>query len=131
MAIRDILLTLTSYPDPTPVSVIDRAVSFASALNAHIEPMDIRAFANGSLGARRKAFYHSHRSPFCFRIDGEGYGRLRDQPVTLAAKQWGRRGRADAKRDPGIVRRSRKFRSFAASAACRNRFRSDQGEARS
>ena len=36
MAIRDILLTLTSYPDPTPVSVIDRAVSFASALDAHI-----------------------------------------------------------------------------------------------
>src|SRR6516164_10065236 len=36
MAIRDILLTLTSYPDPTPVSVVDRAVSFASALDAHI-----------------------------------------------------------------------------------------------
>jgi nucleotide-binding universal stress UspA family protein len=36
MAIRDVLLTLTSYPDPTPVSVIDRAVSFASALDAHI-----------------------------------------------------------------------------------------------
>ena len=36
MAIKDVLLTLTSYPDPTPVSVIDRAVSFASALDAHI-----------------------------------------------------------------------------------------------
>ncbi|HZR72515.1 universal stress protein [Bradyrhizobium sp.] len=36
MAIKDILLTLTSYPDPTPVSVIDRAVSLASALDAHI-----------------------------------------------------------------------------------------------
>jgi nucleotide-binding universal stress UspA family protein len=36
MAIRDILLTLTSYPDPTPVSVVDRAVSFASVLGAHI-----------------------------------------------------------------------------------------------
>lgn len=36
MAIKDILLTLTSYPDPTPVSVIDRAVSFASALDTHI-----------------------------------------------------------------------------------------------
>jgi nucleotide-binding universal stress UspA family protein len=36
MAIRDILLTLTSYPDPTPISVIDCAVSFASSLNAHI-----------------------------------------------------------------------------------------------
>ncbi|UGY02252.1 universal stress protein [Bradyrhizobium quebecense] len=36
MAIRDILLTLTSYPDPTPISVIDRAASFAYALDAHI-----------------------------------------------------------------------------------------------
>ena len=36
MAIRDILLNLTSYPDPTPVSVIDRAVSLASVLGAHI-----------------------------------------------------------------------------------------------
>ena len=45
-----------------------------AACNADLlvmEPMDIRAFANGSLGARRKAF---HRSPFCFRIDGEGCG---------------------------------------------------------
>lgn len=36
MSIRDILLTLTSYPEPTPVSVVDRAVSLASALGAHI-----------------------------------------------------------------------------------------------
>jgi len=36
MAIKDILLTLTTYPDTTPVSVIDRAVSFGSALDAHI-----------------------------------------------------------------------------------------------
>lgn len=36
MAIKDVLLTLTSYPSPTPVSVIDRAVSFASALDAHV-----------------------------------------------------------------------------------------------
>jgi nucleotide-binding universal stress UspA family protein len=36
MAIKDILLTLTSYPDPTPVSVVDRAVSFARALDTHI-----------------------------------------------------------------------------------------------
>jgi nucleotide-binding universal stress UspA family protein len=36
MAIRDVLLTLTSYPDPTPLSVIDRAVSLASTLGAHI-----------------------------------------------------------------------------------------------
>ena len=36
MAIRDVLLTLTTYPDPTPVSVVDQAVSFASSLGCHI-----------------------------------------------------------------------------------------------
>jgi nucleotide-binding universal stress UspA family protein len=36
MAIKDILLTLTSYPEPTPVSVIDDAVAFASSFGAHI-----------------------------------------------------------------------------------------------
>ncbi len=36
MAVKDILLTLTSYPDPTPVAVIDRAISLASLLGAHI-----------------------------------------------------------------------------------------------
>jgi nucleotide-binding universal stress UspA family protein len=36
MAFKDILLTLTSYPDPTPVSVLDDAVSIAAALGAHI-----------------------------------------------------------------------------------------------
>jgi len=36
MAFRDILVALTSYPDPTPISVVDDAVSVASALGAHI-----------------------------------------------------------------------------------------------
>lgn len=36
MAIRDVLLTLTSYPEPTPASVIDRAVSLISPFAAHI-----------------------------------------------------------------------------------------------
>jgi hypothetical protein len=36
MAFNDILVTLTSYPEPTPVSVIDDAVSVAAALGAHI-----------------------------------------------------------------------------------------------
>lgn len=36
MAFRDILLTLTSYPEPTPLSVVDDAVSVASAVGAHI-----------------------------------------------------------------------------------------------
>jgi nucleotide-binding universal stress UspA family protein len=36
MAIKDILLILTSYPDQTPVSVVNGAVSLASSLGAHI-----------------------------------------------------------------------------------------------
>ena len=36
MAFKDILLTLTSYPDPTPASTIEDAVSIAEALGAHL-----------------------------------------------------------------------------------------------
>jgi nucleotide-binding universal stress UspA family protein len=36
MAFKDILLTLTSYPDPTPVSVLDDAISIAATLGAHL-----------------------------------------------------------------------------------------------
>ena len=36
MAFKDILLTLTSYPDPTPVSVVEDAVSLAATLGAHL-----------------------------------------------------------------------------------------------
>jgi nucleotide-binding universal stress UspA family protein len=36
MALNDLLLTLASYPDPTPVTVIKDAVSVASVLGAHI-----------------------------------------------------------------------------------------------
>lgn len=43
MAIRDVLLTLASYPDPTPVSVIDCAVSLASTLGAHITAISCEA----------------------------------------------------------------------------------------
>ena len=32
MAFKDILLTLTSYPEPTPVSVLEDAVSIAASL---------------------------------------------------------------------------------------------------
>ncbi len=51
MAIKDILLTLTSYPDPTPISVIDHAVSFASAIDAHIAAVacDVHVQIPGSL----------------------------------------------------------------------------------
>jgi len=36
MAFRDILVALTSYPEPTPVSAVEDAVSVASLLGAHI-----------------------------------------------------------------------------------------------
>ena len=36
MAFKDVLLTLTSYPDPTPVSVLDDAVSIAVEFGAHL-----------------------------------------------------------------------------------------------
>jgi nucleotide-binding universal stress UspA family protein len=36
MAFRDVLLGLTSYPEPTPVSVIENAVLLASSLGCHI-----------------------------------------------------------------------------------------------
>jgi nucleotide-binding universal stress UspA family protein len=36
MALNDLLLTLASYPDPTPITVIEDAVSVASVLDAHI-----------------------------------------------------------------------------------------------
>jgi nucleotide-binding universal stress UspA family protein len=36
MAFRDVLLTLTSYPEPTPVFVVEDAVAVAAALGAHI-----------------------------------------------------------------------------------------------
>lgn len=36
MAFRDILVVLTSYPEPTPVSVVEEAVAVAATLGAHI-----------------------------------------------------------------------------------------------
>lgn len=36
MAFKDILLTLTTYPDPTPASAIDEAVDFAAVIGAKI-----------------------------------------------------------------------------------------------
>ena len=36
MAFKDILLTLTSYPDPTPLSVVEDAVTIAATLGAHL-----------------------------------------------------------------------------------------------
>lgn len=50
MAIKDILLTLTSYPSPTPVTVIGSAVSLASSLGAHIAALscEVRVEVPGS-----------------------------------------------------------------------------------
>ncbi len=36
MAFKDILVMLTSYPEPTPVSVVEDAISVAAAFGAHI-----------------------------------------------------------------------------------------------
>ena len=36
MAFKDILVTLTSYPEPSPSSVVDDAVSIAAVLGAHL-----------------------------------------------------------------------------------------------
>ena len=36
MAFKDILVALTSYPDPTPVSAVEDAVAVAAALGAHL-----------------------------------------------------------------------------------------------
>jgi nucleotide-binding universal stress UspA family protein len=51
MAIKDVLLTLTSYPDPTPLSIIDTAVSLASSLGAQIAALacEARVQVPGSL----------------------------------------------------------------------------------
>jgi hypothetical protein len=36
LAIKDVLLALTTYPDPTPISVVDEAIAFAVAIEARI-----------------------------------------------------------------------------------------------
>src|ERR1700758_4016961 len=43
MAIKDILLTFSTYPDPTPVSVVDDAIALAVALHAHIAAISCEA----------------------------------------------------------------------------------------
>ncbi|MFK4491809.1 universal stress protein [Bradyrhizobium sp. USDA 336] len=45
MAFKDVLLTLASYPEPTPVSVIDDAVSVAAALGAHLAAISCEVHA--------------------------------------------------------------------------------------
>jgi nucleotide-binding universal stress UspA family protein len=43
VAFKDILVALTSYPEPTPVSVVDDAVSVAVALGAHLAALSFEA----------------------------------------------------------------------------------------
>lgn len=42
MAFKDVLLQLSSYPEPTPVAAIEQAVSFAGALGAHISALTFK-----------------------------------------------------------------------------------------
>lgn len=51
MAFKDVLLNLTSYPEPTPVSVIDDAVSLAAVLDAHLAAIscEVHLEVRGSL----------------------------------------------------------------------------------
>lgn len=42
MAIKDVLLQLSSYPEPTPVAAIEQAVGFAGALGAHISALTFK-----------------------------------------------------------------------------------------
>jgi nucleotide-binding universal stress UspA family protein len=46
MAIKDILLQLTSYPDPTPVTAVDQAVAFAKASGARITALAFEIVVN-------------------------------------------------------------------------------------
>jgi len=51
MAFKDVLLTLTSYPEPTPVAAIDEAIDFATAVGAKISAIacGVKIRAPGSL----------------------------------------------------------------------------------
>ena len=51
MEVRDILLALTTYPEATPVSVVDEAVAFAVALGARISALacEVKIQAPGSI----------------------------------------------------------------------------------
>jgi hypothetical protein len=40
MAVKDILLALTTYPEPTPISAVDEAIDFAAAVGARISAVN-------------------------------------------------------------------------------------------
>lgn len=70
MANRDVLLTLTSYPEPTPISVVEDAVSFASSLGVHIAAIACEAriqvpgsfLASSLVNVAEMAASEAHRS---------------------------------------------------------------------
>jgi nucleotide-binding universal stress UspA family protein len=70
MAIKDILLALTAYPDPTPVSAVEEAVVFAVALGSRISAIAIEekielpanALANALLDLRTIVAAEARRS---------------------------------------------------------------------
>src|SRR5471032_247916 len=43
MAFKDVLLALTSYPDPTPDTSIERALGLCAALTAHVTAVTFQA----------------------------------------------------------------------------------------
>jgi nucleotide-binding universal stress UspA family protein len=51
MAYKDILLALTTYPEPTPVSAVDQAIDFAAAIGARISAIacEVRIRASGNV----------------------------------------------------------------------------------
>ncbi|WP_375157351.1 hypothetical protein [Bradyrhizobium sp. RDT46] len=56
MAVQDVLLALTSYPHPTPVVVIDRAVLLAALLDARVATIscEIHVQVPGSFGQKNR-----------------------------------------------------------------------------
>src|SRR5215831_10128511 len=51
MAFKDVLIALTTYPEPTPVSAVDDAVDLAAALGAKVSAIacEVKITAPGSM----------------------------------------------------------------------------------
>ena len=70
MAFKDILLTLTSYPDPTPASVAEQAAAIAATFGAHLaavtvevgHPFDCNLRSSGQAVATVENHRHDHDS---------------------------------------------------------------------
>ena len=94
MAFRDILLVLTSYPEPTPVSVVEEAVSVAAAARRAYRGALLR---NARSGARPFHFGRGGRSARSRRR------RSRQEPKKCPGPAGSvRRGRGEGRRFPRI-----------------------------